>query len=87
MSEIGEFQNIKHHGKANRQQAQLCRPYHRIYENLCNLHKLILQVANHHQSALVAGKTTNKISQALKGSSHKRAHAIYHRSRILSATF
>jgi hypothetical protein len=66
MSKIGEFQNIKHHGKANRQQAQLCRPDERIYENLCNLHILIQQAANHHQSVLLAGKTTNNMGEAIK---------------------
>ena len=66
MSKIGEFQNIKHHGKADRQQAQLCRPYQRIYENLRNIHMLIQQLVDQYQSALLPRKITNKMSEALK---------------------
>jgi hypothetical protein len=50
MRKIGEFQNIKDHRQPDRQQAQLRRPYQRIYENLCNLHLFILQVVDHHQN-------------------------------------
>jgi len=65
MSKIGEFQNIKDHRKPDRQQAQLGRPYQRIYENLCNIHLLIQQAVNHHQNALLTAKTTNNMDEGI----------------------
>ena len=65
MRKIGEFQYIEHHRQPDRQKAQLGRPYHRIYENLCNLHLFIQQAVNHHQNARLAAKTANNMDQKI----------------------
>lgn len=66
MRKIGEFQYIEHHRQPDRQKAQLGRPYHCIYENLCDIHLFIQQAVNHHQNARLTAKTTNNMDEAIK---------------------
>ena len=82
MRKIGEFQNIKDHGKPDRQQAQLGRPYQRIYENLRNIHLFIQQAVNHHQIARLAAKTKHNIAEEINydPTDHKNVGGVFYSS-------